>query len=182
MNNLFGKTLVLIDGSNVFYACKGLGVRIDWRKFRDFYRSKYNVLRFMYYTAVHVGEDGHNQLKPLLDYLSFNGFNCVLKDSKIYKGANGEDRIKGNMDIELVTDMLSYVGVIENVILFSGDNDFRYAVEAVQKKGVYVQVCSTLKSSPPMCGDDLRRQCDEFVEFADMIGQFEMLRAESVVA
>lgn len=176
MNNLFGKTLILIDGSNAHFACKGLNKRIDWKKFRDFYRSKYNVLRFMYYTATYTDEEGFNQLKPLIDYLSFNGFSCVLKSTKSYTNAAGETRIKGNMDIELVTDMLSLVDRVENVIIFSGDNDFRYAVEAVQKKGVYVQVISTLKSSPPVMGDDLRRQCDEFVELDEVIGNFQLIK------
>jgi uncharacterized LabA/DUF88 family protein len=64
--------------------------------------------------------------------------------------------------------MLEMAQFIDHAILFSGDGDFRRLVEAVQRKGVRVSVVSTLRSSPPMVSDDLRRQADNFIELHEL--------------
>lgn len=172
MRQLYGKTLVLIDGSNVYSAAKAIGVEIDWKLFSQFYNQKYNVLRFCYYTAVLTNAEGFSTLRPLIDYLQFNGYSVITKPARTYSDPNGEPRVKGNMDCEIITDMLSMVDRIENVILYSGDNDFCYAVRAVQQKGIFVQCVSTLTGRTPIMGDDLRRQCDEFVDLKDLVVEF----------
>jgi uncharacterized LabA/DUF88 family protein len=72
------------------------------------------------------------------------------------------------MDIELAIDMLEMAPYIDHAVLFSGDGDFRRLVEAVQHRGVRVSVVSTIRSSPPMVSDDLRRQADAFIELQDL--------------
>jgi len=72
------------------------------------------------------------------------------------------------MDIELAIDMMEMAPHLDHVILFSGDGDFRRLVEVVQRKGVKVSVVSTVKSSPPMAADELRRQADQFIELQDL--------------
>src|SRR5262245_12319033 len=57
---------------------------------------------------------------------------------------------------------------LDHVVLFSGDGDFRRLVEAVQRKGVRVSVVSTIRSSPPMVADELRRQADTFIELDEL--------------
>lgn len=92
----------------------------------------------------------------------------VTKPVKEFTDAQGRRRIKGNMDIELAIDMLEMANHVEHIVLFSGDGDFRRLVEAVQKRGVRVSVVSSIRTSPPMIADELRRQADNFIELADM--------------
>ncbi len=53
-------------------------------------------------------------------------------------------------------------------VLFSGDGDFRPLVATLQRKGVRVSVVSTIRSTPPMIADDLRRQADNFIELEEL--------------
>jgi uncharacterized LabA/DUF88 family protein len=76
------------------------------------------------------------------------------------------------MDIELAIDMLELAPKIDHAILFSGDSDFRRLIEAVQRKGVRVSVVSTIKTSPPMIADELRRQADQYIELAEIAPEF----------
>jgi uncharacterized LabA/DUF88 family protein len=104
--------------------------------------------------------------------LAYNGYSLVTKPAKEFTDALGRRRIKGNMDIELAIDMLELAPKLDHAILFSGDSDFRRLVEATQRKGVRVTVISTIKTSPPMIADELRRQADQYVELADIAPEF----------
>jgi uncharacterized LabA/DUF88 family protein len=83
----------------------------------------------------------------------------------------GRRKIKGNMDIELAIDVLEMAEHLDHVVLFSGDGDFRRLVEAVQRKGKRVSVVSTIRTSPPMVADELRRQADNFIELDELKSQ-----------
>ena len=72
------------------------------------------------------------------------------------------------MNVEMAVEAFELSEHIDHLIIFTGDGELRAMVEAVQRKGVRVTVVSSLKTSPPMVSDDLRRQCDNFVEFADL--------------
>jgi uncharacterized LabA/DUF88 family protein len=131
------------------------------------FRSKGRLIRAFYYTAL-VEDQDYSPIRPLVDWLDYNGYTMVTKPTKEFTDAMGRRRIKGNMDIELAIDMLEMAEHIDHAILFSGDGDFRRLVEAVQRRGVRVSVVSTIRSSPPMVSDDLRRQADSFVELQDL--------------
>ncbi|MEZ6021966.1 MAG: NYN domain-containing protein [Hyphomonadaceae bacterium] len=107
-------------------------------------------------------------IRPLVDWLDYNGYSVVTKPAKEYTDAAGRRRFKGDMDVEIAVDMLQLAGAIDHAVLFSGDGDFVPAVEAVQRKGVRVSVVSTIKSNPPMASDDLRRAADAFLDLADL--------------
>jgi len=92
----------------------------------------------------------------------------VTKPAKEFTDASGRRKIKGNMDIELAIDVLEMADHLDNIVLFSGDGDFRRLVEAVQRKGVRVTVVSTVKSAPPMVADELRRQADDFIDLSSL--------------
>jgi len=92
--------------------------------------------------------------------------------------AAGRRRIKGSMDIEVAVDMLELAPRLDHAILFSGDSDFRRLVEAVQRKGVRVSVVSSIRTSPPMVADELRRQADQFLELADIAPEFTRRQTE----
>ena len=131
------------------------------------FAAKGRLLRAFYYTALMENEE-YSPLRPLVDWLDYNGYTMVTKPVKEFTDAQGRRRIKGNMDIELAIDMLEMANHVEHIVLFSGDGDFRRLVEAVQKRGVRVSVVSSIRTSPPMIADELRRQADNFIELADM--------------
>jgi uncharacterized LabA/DUF88 family protein len=165
------KSALFIDGANLYAATRSLGFDIDYRRLLDYFESKLNVVRAYYYSALLETEE-YSPLKPLTDWLAYNGYSLVTKPAKEFTDALGRRRIKGNMDIELAIDMLELAPKLDHVILFSGDSDFRRLVEAVQRKGVRVSVVSTIKTSPPMIADELRRQADQYIELADIAPEF----------
>ena len=161
---------LFIDGANLYAAAKGLGIDIDYKKLLEEFRKRGVLVRAYYYTAI-VEDQEYSPLRPLVDWLDYNGFTMVTKPAKRYTdGGTGVVRTKGNMDIEIAVDMMELSGSVDHIVLFSGDGDFRKLLETVQRKGVRVTVISTLKSQPPMMSDDLRRQADDFVELQDLAG------------
>ncbi len=109
-----------------------------------------------------------SSVRPLLDWLDYNGFTVVTKPTKEFIDANGHRKVKGNMDIELTVDAMELADRVDQIVLFSGDGDFRSLVEAVQRRGVRVTVVSTISSQPPMIADELRRQADVFTDLTDL--------------
>jgi len=162
------RTALFIDGANLYSAAKALNVDLDFRKLLESFREKAVLVRAYYYTAVVEGEE-FSPIRPLIDWLGYNGFSMVTKPVKRFTDAQGHTRTKGNMDIEIAVDMLELAPHIDHVVLFSGDGDFRRLVQAVQAKGVRVTVVSTTKSQPPMIADDLRRQADAYIDMADRL-------------
>jgi uncharacterized LabA/DUF88 family protein len=171
------RTALFIDGANLYSASRNLGFDVDYRNLLEFFRSKTSIIRAYYYSAVLETED-YSPLKPLTDWLAYNGYSLVTKPAREFTDATGRRRIKGNMDIELAIDMLEMAPRLDHVVLFSGDSDFRRLVEAVQRQGVRVSVVSTVRSTPPMIADDLRRQADQFLELADIAAGFTRRQTE----
>ena len=158
---------IFIDGANLYSAARGLAFDIDYKRLLELFSTKGRLIRAFYYTAL-VEDQEYSPIRPLVDWLDYNGYTMVTKPTKEFTDAMGRRRIKGNMDIELAIDMLEMAQYIDHAILFSGDGDFRRLVEAVQRKGVRVSVVSTMRSSPPMVSDDLRRQADNFIDLQDL--------------
>ena len=158
---------IFIDGANLYSAARALGFDIDYKRLLELFRSKGRLIRAFYYTAL-IDDQEYSPIRPLVDWLDYNGYTMVTKPTKEFTDSMGRRRIKGNMDIELAIDMLEMSPHLEHAILFSGDGDFRRLVEAVQRRGVRVSVVSTTRSSPPMVSDDLRRQADSFIELQDL--------------
>src|SRR3954468_12039534 len=158
---------IFIDGANLYSAARGLAFDIDYRRLLELFSTKGRLIRAFYYTAL-VEDQEYSPIRPLVDWLDYNGYAMVTKPTKEFTDAMGRRRIKGNMDIELAIDMLEMAEHIDHAILFSGDGDFRRLVEAVQRRGVRVSVVSTIRSSPPMVSDDLRRQADNFMELQEL--------------
>ena len=161
------RVALFIDGANLYSAARSLGFDIDYRRLLKVFREKGRMVRAYYYTAL-VEDQEYSPIRPLIDWLDYNGYTMVTKPTKEFTDAMGRRKIKGNMDIELAIDVLEMADHLDHVILFSGDGDFRRLVEAVQRKGLRVSVVSTIKSSPPMVADELRRQADTFIELQDL--------------
>ena len=165
------RTALFIDGTNLYSASRNLGFDVDYRNLLAYFRGKSQVVRAYYYSAVLETEE-YSPLKPLTDWLAYNGYTLVTKPAKEFTDAAGRRRVKGNMDIELAIDMLELAPKLDHAVLFSGDSDFRRLVEAVQRRGVRVSVVSSIRTSPPMVADELRRQADQFIELADIAPEF----------
>lgn len=158
---------LFIDGANLYGTSKQLGFDIDYRKLLKEFQSRGTLVRAFYYTAL-IESDEFSSIRPLVDWLDYNGYRVVTKPAKEFTDAAGRRRVKGNMDIELAIDALELAAHLDEIYLFSGDGDFRSLVEAIQRKGVKVTVVSTVTTQPPMVSDDLRRQCDEFLDLAHL--------------
>ncbi|MBS7804467.1 NYN domain-containing protein [Rhizobiales bacterium TNE-4] len=176
------RVAVFIDGANLYAATRTLEFDIDYRKLLAEIKSWGRLIRVFYYTAI-VEDEEYSSIRPLLDWLDYNGFSVVTKNAKSYVDDTGRRKIKGNMDIELAIDAMELAPFVDHAVIFSGDGDFTRVVEAMQRKGVRVSVVSTLATKPPMIADELRRQCDEFVDLTQLIpkiGRDPEVRAERI--
>jgi len=158
---------LFIDGSNLFAAAKALGFDIDYKLLRAEFRRRGKLLRAFYYTAL-LENDEYSPIRPLVDWLHYNGFTMVTKAAKEYIDSQGRRKVKGNMDIEIAVNAMELAPHLDHIVLFSGDGDFRPLVESLQRQGVRVSVVSTIRSHPPMIADELRRQADNFIELDEL--------------
>ncbi|WP_395819221.1 NYN domain-containing protein [Devosia sp.] len=161
------KIVLFIDGANLYATSKAIGVDIDYRRLLAEFQSQAYLLRAYYYTAL-VEDQEYSSIRPLIDWLDYNGFTVVTKPTKEFTDSAGRRKIKGNMDIELTVDALDMAAHYDHMVLFSGDGDFTALVAALQRRGKRVTVVSTLSTPTPMIADDLRRQADFFLDVADL--------------
>ena len=161
---------LFVDGANLYHTSRALGFEIDFAQLLDYFRGGTYLVRAFYYTALIETED-YSPLRPLTDWLAYNGWQVVTKPAKQQTDPTGRLRLKGNMDVELAVDMLEMAVHLDHVVLFSGDGDFRRLVEAVQRMGVRVTVVSSTRAQPPMIADELRRQADHFIDLAGLRAQ-----------
>jgi uncharacterized LabA/DUF88 family protein len=158
---------LFIDGANLHATAKTLGFDIDYKRVLKEFEGRGTLLRALYYTAI-IEDNEFSSVRPLTDWLSYNGYTVVTKATKEFVDASGRRKVKGNMDIELAVDAMELAGQVDEMVLFSGDGDFRSLVEAIQRRGVRVTVISTISSQPPMIADELRRQADVFTDLMEL--------------
>ncbi|WP_182085636.1 NYN domain-containing protein [Aureimonas sp. ME7] len=161
------KIALFIDGANLYAASRALSFDIDYKKLLTAFQKRGYLLRAYYYTAL-LEDQEYSSIRPLVDWLDYNGYRVVTKPAKEFTDSLGRRKIKGNMDIELAVDAMALADAVDHFVLFSGDGDFRSLVEALQRKGRKVSVVSTLSTQPPMIADDLRRQADHFIDLRSL--------------
>lgn len=161
---------VFIDGANLYATAKALAFDIDYRKMLKEFQGRGRLVRAFYYTALAESEE-FSSIRPLIDWLDYNGFSIVTKPAKEFTDSAGRRRVKGNMDIELAIDALELAPFIDHAVIVSGDGDLKSLVAALQRRGIRVSVMSSIASQPPMVSDELRRQCDEFIEIAHIVNR-----------
>src|ERR1700751_5894800 len=161
------KIALFIDGANLYATAKSLGFDVDYERLLKEFQSRGELLRAFYYTAI-IEDQEYSSIRPLVDWLDYNGYTVVTKMTKEFIDANGRRKIKGSMDIELAVDAMQLAEHIDQMGLFSGDGDFRPLVEAIQRRGVRVTVVSPISSQPPMIADELRRQADVFIDLVEL--------------
>jgi uncharacterized LabA/DUF88 family protein len=170
---------LFIDGANLYATAKALNFDIDYKRLLREFQSKGRLVRAFYYTAL-VEDQEYSAIRPLIDWLDYNGYSVVTKPTKEFVDSTGRRKVKGNMDIELAVDAMEMAEHLDHIVLFSGDGDFRSLVEAIQRKGVRVSVVSTITTQPPMVADELRRQADEFVDIVHLVSKIGRDPAERV--
>ena len=161
------RVALFIDGVNLYATAKSLEFDIDYRRLLMLFSQRAQLVRAFYYTALAEDQE-YSSIRPLIDWLGYNGFTVVTKPTKEYTDASGRRKVKGNMDIELAVQAIQLAPALDHIVLFSGDGDFRSLVADLQLRGKRVSVVSTLQSSPPMVADELRRQADQFIDIADL--------------
>ena len=163
------KTAILIDGANLYKAARNLGFDIDYKRLLAIAQEQSQLVRAYYFTAMQEDRDqDYSPLRPLVDWLDYNGYTIITKLARNYTDAQGKKRFRGSIDVELTVEMMSLSDRLDHIVLFTGNGDFRRVVEAVQARAVRVTVVSTMKSSPPMASDELRRQADSFLELTTL--------------
>jgi uncharacterized LabA/DUF88 family protein len=173
------KIALFIDGANLYATSKNLGFDIDYRKLLAAFQKRAYLLRAYYYTAL-IEDLEFSSIRPLIDWLDYNGYTVVTKPAKEYTDAQGRRKIKGNMDIELAIDAMQQADVLDHLVIFSGDGDYTTLVQALQRKGRKVSVVSTMSTQPPMIADELRRQADCFIDLISLRKEIDRHPAESV--
>src|SRR3984885_13372870 len=158
---------LFIDGANLYATAKTLGFDIDYKRLLREFHSRGTLVRAFYYTAV-IEDQEYSSIRPLTDWLDYNGYTLVTKATKEFIDASGRRKGKGKMDIEIAVNAMELAEHVDQMVLFSGDGDFRSLVEAVQRRGVRVTVVSTISSQPPMIADELRRQADVFTDLIEL--------------
>jgi uncharacterized LabA/DUF88 family protein len=158
---------MMIDGANLYQAARALGFDIDYRLLLDTFSKAGRLVRACYYTAL-LDDQEYSPIRPLVDWLDYNGYTVVTKPLKEFTDSTGRRKFKGNMDIELAIDAMEMAHFLNHLVLFSGDGDFRRLTEALQRRGLRVTVVSTIRTQPPMIADELRRQADTFLELNEL--------------
>jgi uncharacterized LabA/DUF88 family protein len=167
MSSTVNKIALFIDGANLYATCKTLGFDIDYKRLLQEFESRGTLVRAFYYTAI-IEDQEFSSIRPLIDWLDYNGYSVVTKAAKEYVDASGQRRVKGNMDIEIVVDAMELAEHVDQIVLFSGDGNFRSLVEAVKRRGVHVTVVSSASVKPPIIADELRRQADVFTDVIEL--------------
>lgn len=161
------KIALFIDGANLFASTRALGFDIDYKKLLLWASKRGRLVRAFYYTALFEDQE-FSPIRPLVDWLDYNGFTMTTKPAREYTDSQGRRKVKGSIDVELTVDMLEITSSVDHIILFSGDGDFRKLIEAAQRKGIRVTVIGTISTQPSMVADELRRQADQFIDLKDL--------------
>jgi uncharacterized LabA/DUF88 family protein len=175
------KIAVFVDGANIYATTKALGFDVDYKQLLLEIQRRGNLVRAFYYTTI-IEDQEYSSIRPLLDWLDYNGYAVTTKPSKEFLDESGRRRVKGNMHIELAVDAMELADHIDEMVLFSGDGDFRSLVEAVQRRGVRVTVVSTISGQHPMIADELRRQADAFIDLIELQPTIARGQSEATIA
>ncbi len=161
------KVAVFIDGANLYATAKALDFDIDYKKLLQLFKSKAMLVRAYYYTVL-IEDQEYSPIRPLVDWLDYNGYTLITKPAKEYTDASGRRRIRNSIDVELAVDVMEIAKSVDHIVLLTGDGGYRRLIEAVQRMGTQVTVISTVSVSPPLVADEIRRQADNFVDLASL--------------
>lgn len=154
---------LFVDGPNFYSTARTLCFDVDYKRLLETFQSKGRLLRASYFTPLVEGDE-HVAVRPLVDWMQYNGWNVVTKRAKTYVGEDGRSRTKGNIDVEIAVEAMKLAPTIAHAVLFTGNRDFVPLVAFLQERGTRFTVVSSMRTQPQMISDDLRRQADAFME------------------
>lgn len=168
--------LVLIDGSNLYESARATGIRIDYKRLLALMNEDGTLLRSYYFTALR-DKSIQAPLRATVDWLSHNGYVCVTKATKEWdepvtrfneQGVQVTEmvrKIKGNVDVDIVTYAFKCAHLVQEIYLFSGDGDFTIMVKELQERyALKVFVVSSIG----LVSTELRRQADKFIDLSNL--------------
>jgi uncharacterized LabA/DUF88 family protein len=163
MQHMTERIALLIDGENLHSTAKNLGFEIDFKRLLQEFETLGTVVRAYFYTRVRDDDAFHN-IRPLIDWLDYNGFTVKTRPVKEHDDGEGRRKIKRSIGVDLTVDALEIARHVNHIFLLSGDGDFRRLAESLQRTGIRVTVVSSLRTTPPIVSDELRRQANNFIE------------------
>lgn len=172
MDHSRGTAALFIDGDSLHSTARGLRFEIDYRNLLSEFRGRATILRAFYYTVIAENQE-YSGVRPLLDWLDYNGFTVVSKPVKEFSDERGRRKFKGNMGIDLAVGVMQISEQVDEIFLLSGDGGYSSLVRAVQRRGVRVTVVSSLATQPAIIADELRRQADDFIDLAGLQSRIE---------
>lgn len=158
---------VLIDGANLYAASRSLGFDVDFKSLRQEFARRGKLVRIGYYNSV-IETEEFTPLRPLLDWLDYNGFKVVTRPTREIVDGTSRRRVKGNLELHIAVDAMELAERVDHIVLFAGDGDYRTLLAALQRRGVRVSVVSSIRTQPTLISDELRRQADGFIELAEL--------------
>jgi uncharacterized LabA/DUF88 family protein len=161
------KLALFVDGVKFHATAKALGFEIDYKKLLEEFGRRGTLFRAFYCTPL-TDDLEYCTVRPLVDWLDYNGYMVVTKPVKEFIDNTGRRRIKANTDVDLAVCAMDIADHVDEIVLCSGDGGFRPLVASLQRRGVRVTVISTLVSESSIVADELRRQADMFIDLADL--------------
>ncbi|MDP3882695.1 MAG: NYN domain-containing protein [Candidatus Staskawiczbacteria bacterium] len=163
------KTKIYIDGANIFYTQKRLGWSVDWKKVKDYIEQEKESIEWRYYVGV---KDGDEKMLKYLKHLNLIGFNTITKPLKKIKTTDGgmaqrEFIYKANFDVEMTVDILLEKFKLDEIVIFSGDSDFKYLVKKLKDTGLKTIIFSSRKT----ISWELKLESSKVVYFEDIKGE-----------
>jgi uncharacterized LabA/DUF88 family protein len=166
---------LFIDGANLHATARALDFDIDFKRLLTLFRDRGNLIRAIYYTTIVEDAEEFSSLRPLVDWLDYNGFTTVTKVARQFAEADGR-RMRSKIDVDLAVDAMRLQAGLDHLFIFSGNGDFTSLVATLQDLGKRVSVVSTLST----VADELRRQADQFIDLLDI--KDHILRLERPIA
>ncbi|WP_188129507.1 NYN domain-containing protein [Rhizobium sp. RU20A] len=165
------KVIVFIDGAHFYFVAKSLDFEIDFQKVLAYFKSEAYLVRANYYTAIAEDQEFIG-LRPLVDWLDYNGYRVVTKAYKDLTDPSGKKRVRSSMEMELACDLFEQIDTADHLIIIAGDSDLARLVQTAQLKGKKVTVMSTLTGQLASISDELRRKADQFVDLSGFKEKF----------
>jgi uncharacterized LabA/DUF88 family protein len=169
------KALLYIDGQATNAATKHLGIQIDYKRLLAHYRQSYSVPRAVYATLTNGPNEEFDSLRPLLDFLQYNGWQTLTRPRMAYADVASP---RNSIDVMLAMDAYEFCMIVrpETLFLFSGDGELLPMIRPIQRLGIRVHIVSTLLGTEKFCDSALRRIADDFTEIEALAPQVELVR------
>ncbi|MCA1666346.1 MAG: NYN domain-containing protein [Thermomicrobia bacterium] len=152
---------IFFDMSNLYFAARDMGIRIDYARLLDFLTSGRRLHRAYAYLGYNPEDESSHSF---ITWLKRNGFRVKTKALRRFEDGS----TKANLDMELAIDLLTQAPHIDVAIVVSGDGDFVNLVDAAQNAGLRVEVAAT----PRQAATDLMDIADQFIDLEANVAQF----------